>query len=61
LGKSADLAVWKPLRRTISVLALCIVVQYENRESQALSGFGVLQYLPVGLAVSGATLQCFAN
>jgi hypothetical protein len=47
LGEGADLGVWKPQRRTIGLLALCIVMQYEHAEPLSLPGLGVLKHLPV--------------
>ena len=47
LGESADFGVRKPQCRTIGVLALCIVMEYEHAEPPSLSGLCVLKHLPV--------------
>src|SRR5271168_282589 len=47
LGEGADLGVGQPQRGTVGVLALCIVVQDDHRESRAVAGLRVFQHLPV--------------
>ena len=44
LGESADFGVRKPQCRTIGVLALCIVMEYEHAEPPSLSGLCVLKH-----------------
>jgi hypothetical protein len=49
LGKRTDFDIGQPLGRTISVLALVVIVQHDHRQTGPVARLGVREHLPVEL------------
>src|SRR6184192_3930915 len=47
VGESAHLSVGQPLRRSVGILAHCIIVQHNHRQPCSDAGFSVLQHLSI--------------
>jgi hypothetical protein len=57
LGKGADPRIGKPLRRTVGIFALSIVVQHKHHQSRAVTRACVFQHL----SVAGRVAKCRAR
>src|SRR5262249_12199563 len=61
LREGADFRIGQSLSRAVRIFPLCVVVQYEHRQSRAITGLGVFEHLSVAGRVAKRSERSTTN